>query len=114
MWILWNFFSEVKAREDSVWVATFAEMAASKKECDNTTFDIRKNGKTWLIASHCSLDKTIFTERLTAVIPLPGIKKISVKQNGKSLATTVLQDKVMFGFDPFGNEIEIQTDYKCK
>jgi peptidoglycan/xylan/chitin deacetylase (PgdA/CDA1 family) len=112
--ILWDFFSEVKTREDSIWVATFAEVAAYKKECDNTTFDIRQNGKTWLITPHCSLDKTIFTEWLTAVIPLSGIKKISVKQNGKSLTTTILQDKVMFGFDPFGSEIEIQTDYKCK
>jgi hypothetical protein len=41
------YMTNIQTREDSIWIATFAEVAAYKKECDNTTFDIRQNGKTW-------------------------------------------------------------------
>lgn len=103
--LFWDHLDRVKAKEDSLWVGTFAEVAAYTREQKEITFEVikQKNGLT--IIPHLSLDKAVFTEPLTGVVK--GYKRVSVRQGGKELDTRKQDDAFLFDFDPFGEPIEI-------
>lgn len=113
--ILLEHLKKVKAMEDKIWVGTFREVASYTKERDTTTLSIEQKGNGhYRITINCPLDKTLFTEPLTAILEEKGIKKAEIYQGKKRLVATILPDKVLFSFDPFGGAIEIDTNSKKK
>lgn len=103
----WDHLDNVKAQEDKIWVGTFEEVSAYAKEQESTELKITEEKKGFIITPKLSLDKNLFTEPLTAVVEIKGIKKASVKQGKKKLKTQIYPNKVLFDFDPFGGPIEI-------
>lgn len=107
--ILWEHLKKVKALEDRIWVGTFREVASYITERDSTALSTKELGNgNYTITPTCTLNKTLFTSRLTAIIEEKGIKKIQIRQGKNKLKTTVSADGLFFDFDPFGGVIEIQ------
>lgn len=59
---------EVKAMEDKIWVATFAEVAAYIAEREATKIEVKKTKKGFKITPSCTLDPELFHEQLTLII----------------------------------------------
>ena len=81
--VLWDFYSELASKRDTVWIATFAEISAYVGERDHCTIKVSGNAKKVTIEPECTLDPSLYNEKLTARIT-------SGKKN------------VMVEFDPFG------------
>lgn len=107
--LFWNHLEEVKARENKIWVATFADVSAYTKEAENTSLHTKANGKQWTITPNLNLDEAIFNKPLTMVVEASDIKKVVAKQDGKTLPTTLEKDKTTFDFNPHGGEIVIKV-----
>ncbi|TKB95234.1 polysaccharide deacetylase family protein [Pedobacter cryophilus] len=111
--IFWDHLKKVKALEDKIWIGTFREVVAYVNERDSTVIKIKQNTNThYIITATCSLDKTLFTEPLTAILEEGGIKKIKISQGKQKLIPKILPNKVLFNFDPFGDLIEIEIKKK--
>ena len=66
--LLYQFFDVVKAQEDSVWVGTFAEVAAYIKERDAATVEVEGTNKSLKLTVRHSLDTALFNQPLTISI----------------------------------------------
>lgn len=104
---LWDHLDQVKAREDKVWVGTFREVVSYIKEREETKLEIVNKRNTLLITPELKMNKEIFTEPLTMVIIGKEIKKVSVKQNKKKLPVHIVDDKILFDFNPYGGTIKV-------
>lgn len=106
--IFWNHLKRVKSLEDQIWVATFKEVAAytAEQKCVRLQVDARQ-GK-WVVTPISTLDKKLFDYPLTMVVRQKGLRKISVKQGGRRLKTTLLPDKALVEFDPNGESMFVQ------
>ena len=97
---LWQFFDEVKAQENNVWVGTFAEVAAYTKEREAATVSVEgtKNMAT-IYVSH-TLDASLFTEPLTVSL-----------RNGDWMSKnpTAEQDGVSLPVINLGNELLVNV-----
>lgn len=105
--VLWKHFDRVNVLRDHIWVATFREVAAYEGERNSVTLDVEKKKGGWTITPTLSLDRELFTEALTMVIDVKGIKKLQVKQDKKRLPVVILSDKATFDFNPYGGNIEV-------
>lgn len=92
---LYQFYDEVKAQEDKVWVATFAEVAAYIKERDAATVEVEGTSKSLKLTVRHSLDAAIFTEPLT----------ISVKGGDWSKVTNFTKGAGVIDVDNRGTEL---------
>jgi peptidoglycan/xylan/chitin deacetylase (PgdA/CDA1 family) len=111
--ILWDHLQYVKGLEDKIWVGTFREVAAYTRERDSTKLGITKAGKGhYIVTPGCRLNKTIFTEQLTAVLEESRITKVAVRQGKNKLNAQVFPGKIIFNFDPFGEAIDIRINTK--
>lgn len=106
---LWDHFDHVKAREDSIWVGTFHDVAAYVKERDSVRITVTTVKKQLLITPTLNLDQTIFTENLTMVITGKNIKTITAVQDDKPLAVIIRKGKALFDFNPFGGIIRVEV-----
>lgn len=70
--VLWDFYSEIADMQDSVWVATFAEVAAYTSERDNCTLKLSGRSSNLTIEPVCTLDSSIYTEKLTVRLTAGG------------------------------------------
>ena len=66
--VLWDFYSELASKRDTIWIATFAEVAAYVGERDNCTVKVSGNSKQLTIEPECTLDSSIYTQKLSAKI----------------------------------------------
>ena len=84
---LWQFYDVVKAQEDSVWVGTFAVVAAYVKERETATVTVEGTQKMATVTVAHSLDATIFAEPLTVSIKNGDWSNLNptAVQNGESL-----------------------------
>lgn len=104
---LWDHLDQVKAREDKVWVGTFREVVSYIKEREETKLEVVNRRNTLLITPELKLNKEIFTEPLTMVIKGKELKKVSVKQDKKNLPVHIVDDKILFDFNPYGGTIKV-------
>lgn len=105
--VLWNHFESVKAN-DSIWVATFEDVAAYIQERDSVSLTILQNNKDEIIVQpELSLDKNLFDKPLTLVIKTPNLRQIQAVQGGEPLRTQLLPDKALVEFNPHGGRINI-------
>ena len=105
--ILWNHLREVKAQEDSIWVATFSEVAAYIKEQKNTKLSIQPIKGGYEVTPSLNLDKNLFKEPLTLVISTEE-KRVRVVQDGKRLPLTCKKGETLAEFNPYGGHIFIR------
>ena len=106
--ILWDFFSYVKSRENVVWVAPFREVAAYTSEQKDLIINIFQEEEKFIISPVCSLDSILFNVPLTMVIKKKFGETIIVKQGNMKLPTELIEDKVLFDFDPHGAPIIVE------
>lgn len=104
---LWKHWDYVKSREDSIWVATFVEVAAYVKERDSIQLVTEQTDKGWIVTPVLNLNQTLFDEPLTLVVCVMSNQRITARQDGKSLEVTMQADKALFDFNPYGSEITI-------
>ncbi len=107
--VLWNFYDEVKAREDSIWVATFREVAAYQGERDNTLLKVTRGKRTLTVKPVFCADRALFREPLTLVFSLPSdAGEVSVCQGSRQLSVTRRGDKAWVSFEPWGRKVKIR------
>ena len=70
--ILWNFYKDLAAKRDSVWIGTFAEVSAYIAERDATTLEASVKGDVLTLTPSCSLDPSLYREKLTAKVDWKG------------------------------------------
>ena len=97
---LYQFYDEVKAQEDKVWVATFAEVAAYIKEREATSVQIEGTTKSLKLTVRHSLDATLFTEPLT----------ISIKGGDWSKANSFSMGAGVIAVDNRGTELLVTVN----
>ncbi|MGJ7030119.1 polysaccharide deacetylase family protein [Niabella hirudinis] len=105
--IFWDHLKEVKAREDKIWVATFRQVAAYIKEQKAVTYEIGETRGGFTIRPELRLDRSLYTEPLTAVVEKGAVGSPLIHQGKKKLAYRVVADKIIFDFDPGGDKIDI-------
>ncbi len=108
--LLWELYDEVKAKEDEVWVGTFAEIAAYRQERENTTLRVRRYGNTWSVRPAMNLDEHVFTEKLTLRIngDFSG-KQVSARQGKNTLNVVNNGDHILVDFAPYGRRIRVKV-----
>lgn len=82
--VLWNFFDEVSAAMDSVWVAPFKDVSAYIAERDSCSLTVEQKsfGKV-IVKAESSLDPALFTEPLTLKYSVGGeTRYTSIDPNG--------------------------------
>lgn len=106
--ILDKHWAYVKVKEDSIWVATFLEIASYVKEKDNVRLSVfpQKNGA--ICETEMSLDKELFTEPLTLVVEMTGVKSVKATQNRRRLPVKIAPDKVCIDFMPGDAPLKIR------
>lgn len=72
---LWQFYDYVKEHTNDVWVGTFAEVMAYRKERDATFFTVEHKGNTIIINFDNNLNKKVFNHPLTFCIEQNGVKR---------------------------------------
>ena len=72
---LWQFYDYVKEHTNDVWVGTFAEVMAYRKERDATFFTVEHKGNTIIINFDNNLNKKVFNYPLTFCIEQNGVKR---------------------------------------
>lgn len=111
--ILWEHFKKVKAREEEIWVDTFRDVVTYVTERQSTILKIEHQSTGhYNVTPICSLDKTIFTGQLTAIITEKDIKKIIIRQGKNKLNVKISSTQALFDFDPFGEVIWIEIRKK--
>lgn len=65
---LYNFYDEVKAKEDSVWVGTFAEVSSYIKEREASLVIVMGDSHQLQLTVRHSLDQDLFTQPLTVKV----------------------------------------------
>lgn len=99
---LYQFFDEVKAQEDKVWVGTFAEVAAYLKEREAATVTVEGTASSAKILVQHTLDASLFTEPLT--VSLKGgdwnNKTPEANQNGQPLNVMNRGDELLITLLP--------------
>lgn len=66
--LLWDFFRLLAQKSDTVWTATFAEVAAYIAERDAVRLRVENKRKRWIIYPTLDLDSTLYNVPLTLVL----------------------------------------------
>ncbi len=108
--VFWDHLDKVKTMDDSIWIATFHDVAAYIEERKNLKFMATADENSIVIEPKLQLDKEIFKEVLTMVIDRQGLKEVNAEQGGKAIPVRIYPDKAVFDFDPYGGNIKV--DFK--
>ncbi len=111
-WVLWDFFRLLSEKKDSVWTATFANVAMYMTERDSVRLAVKHERNIVRVTPSLSLDQRIYTMPLT--LNLRSTKPIFATQDGKSLPILRNGGKTFLEFNPFGGEIIITQLEDCK
>ena len=103
-----EYLDMIKAREDSLWIAPFAEVASYIKEREATTLDVKVRCRKVTVSPECNLDKEIFHSTLTLETPL-AVRK--ARQGGKQLNIKHNGGKSYVEFDPYAGKILLKTHH---
>ena len=108
-WLLWDFFRLLSSKSDSVWTATFADVAMYVAERDSVKLTVRNEKNFVRITPSLSLDQRLYTMPLT--LNISSTEPITATQDGKPLPIFRNGAKTFLEFDPFGGEIVIKQKY---
>lgn len=104
---LWEHWDYVKQHQDSVWVGTFAEIAAYVAERNNVKLTVKQSGKNIYIVPRTGLDSDLFNEPLTMVVYLDTATDVTAIQNGKNLEVIRRNNRYIFPFSPHDGIIRL-------
>lgn len=104
--VLWNHFDYVSQLRDSIWIATFHDVAAYVKERDAVKLKTKVLKNEIIVTPSLSLDKELFHESLTLVV---NHTVLSASQDGKPLVVAHKKGRGLVEFDPHGGKITITT-----
>lgn len=116
-WIFWDLMRELGLKSDTIWNATFAEVAAYVAERDAVKLDVAQRKGVTTITPHLDLDPQVFTQPLTMKVTGSFDKKVAryaklgawrAVQDGKNLPITRRGDDLLFEFNPFGGAITLE------
>ena len=102
--VLWNHFDYVTRLRDSVWIATFHDVAAYVKERDAIKLRTKVRKNNIIVTPSLSLDKNLFHEPLTLVVEHT---LLSASQGGKPLVVTNKNGHELVEIDPHGGIITL-------
>ena len=109
-WLLWDFFRLLSEKSDTIWTATFADVAMYVAERDNVKLTIQQKGNTIIVTPSLSLDANLFTIPLTLNIPYTDKSStMTVEQDDCQLQIIRNGRKTYVEFNPFGGEVRIKT-----
>ena len=92
--VIGNYFQFIKQHEDSLWVATFGDVARYMRERMEAKVQSKVNADTILVTLHHSLDTGMYNIPLTLKTYIPEAwKKIQVKQGDKITEANPQKDK---------------------
>lgn len=66
--VLWDFLDYLVTKREELWIATFRDIAAYRKEAIATTLTVTKDKDLLTITPHCPLDAKLYHHPLTIVI----------------------------------------------
>ena len=66
--VLWDFLDYLVTKREELWIATFRDIAAYRKEAIDTTLTVTKDKDLLTITPHCPLDAKLYHHPLTIVI----------------------------------------------
>lgn len=107
--LLWQHFDEVKAMEDSVWVGTFAEVAAYRAERDATRLRrISHRRRSLMVNPVLGLDERIYDQPLTLQVDgnWEGCK-VRARQGISWLHVVNEGHRLLIDFQPSGHKVHI-------
>ncbi len=116
---LWSHLDYVCTLRDSLWVATFHDVAAYAAERDAVSLKVRRSKGKTIVRPTMRLDKAIFNHPLTLVVPvaLRRSAPTTATQDGRTLTVRMTEGKAIIDFDPNGGKIVIRNsssgEQKC-
>ena len=108
-WVLWDFFRLLSEKADTVWNATFADVAMYVAERDSLKLTVKNEKNTVRITPSLGLSPQFFKMPLTLLISCANASiPLEARQDGKLLPIYRSGTKSYVEFDPFGGEIVIR------
>ena len=108
-WLLWDFFHLLSSKSDSVWTATFADVAMYVAERDSVKLTLKHDKNTVRVIPSLKLDRRLYTMPLTLVVL--SAKPVTATQDGNTLPIHRDGERSSLEFNPFGGEIVIKQNY---
>ena len=109
---LWAFYDTVQAHSADVWVATFAEVEAYRKERAHCHLSIvGRRHRLQVTPVLEGLDPALFSVPLTLRLPLSSLRhsrRHEVCQDGSSLPFLLVADSLQFNFSPSGGPVTVR------
>lgn len=108
--VLYQFFDVVKAKEDSVWVGTFAEVAAYIKERDAAQLMVGLDKHAVTITVTHTLDASLYQESLTVSLKSEDwqCKNITAEQDGQSVTVITRGNELLVNVKPGENPLTLR------
>ena len=94
--------------ENEIWVGTFREVAAYKKEREKIRLNVLEKENGYNITPYLDMNAQLFTEPLTMVLKSVGNRVSEIRQDGKKRFLKKDADKVLFDFNLYGVMIQIR------
>ena len=108
-WVLWDFFRLLSEKAETVWTATFADVAMYVAERDSLKLTVKNEKNTVRITPSLGLSPQLFQMPLTLNISSADANiPMEARQDGKPLPIHRNGTKRYVEFDPFGGEIVIR------
>ena len=104
--VLWTFLDYVAARQDSLWIATFHDVAAYVKERDAARLTVSRHKKTIEVNIQTGLAPHLFRQPLTLI--LRGMRVRQVMQDGRPLPIYQHQGQTLVDAAPQGGKLLIK------
>lgn len=104
-WLLWNFFCLLSEKSDSVWTATFSDVAMYVTERDSVQLTVKHEKDLIRITSSLNLNPQLF--RMPLTLNINSSKPMTASQDGMSLPILRNGTKSFLEFSPYGGEIVI-------
>ena len=104
--LLWNCMAKTARMQDSIWIATFHDVAAYIRERDDVQLKVAVQKGRLTVTPSTSLDKELFQLPLTMIVDAE-VK--SATQDGKPLAVRKnIDGKALIDFNPHGGKVFIR------
>ncbi len=102
----WHHLDYAVSLKDSLWIATFYEVAAYNALRDDVKLSIKAKKNSLTITPKTTLDEEIYHSQLTLVIETD--RPLTAKQDGKTLSVECKDGRTLVYFNPHGGKIKVK------
>lgn len=103
--VLYDHFADIQTLRDSLWVATFHDVAAYVTERDSVNLNVSQSGGIIIVKPELKLDSRVFNYSLTLVVEAV---VVAAEQDGKAVEVAAGGGKTLVTFNPHGGKITIR------